>query len=164
MAGRHHVFSRSNRRSKAAKEWACARRSNLNNSLTTKIDPYRFFNHVCSRATRGAWPCGGWGHAARRATLHRVQVICTCARSELHAQATLATVVSVELSAVAATNTSSEGFSQSRCGDPVARLEPLAVAPFRDVIRRSVGRFRSRTLQASTTAARWRPVLKGAGV
>jgi len=37
------------------------------------------------------------------------------------------------------------GFSQSRCADPVARLEPRAVASF-PVSSRSVGRFRADTL------------------
>src|SRR5262249_26795072 len=63
--------------------WACTRSPNPDNFLTTKIHPYRLLSQVFSRARRVACPSWGWGQEARRAALHHVQLLCTCARSKL---------------------------------------------------------------------------------
>jgi hypothetical protein len=136
---------------------ACARRSNLNNSLTTKIDPYRFFNRVPfdprdegrSMVGRGSRSPTGQlfrhmqvGPQMREVELARVGFACNPARP--HGSGT-------------AISTSSEGFSQSRCAEartPARRRSRRHGAASNDF---DLARFRTRdrSTLATHTQRRW---------
>src|SRR5262249_27246019 len=65
-SARFVTFKQAMRPADRKRAHACARPSNLDKILTTKIGSCIFFNHVIRRARRGGRPGGGEGHEARR--------------------------------------------------------------------------------------------------